>query len=298
MLMVGIIIGAIISSGLLKQIALDAPREVLQAQINRLFILMPATVFGLSFVATVGVEKKYSRYGKRSIMVDREDKVTLGKALQVLRANRQTGIFFTFLLVMTISLFMQDTVLEPYGGEVFKMTIAETTKLNAFYGTGTLLGLSITGFLIAPRLGKKKTIRLGCIAVALSMVFVILAGTTANPKLLQMSLLLFGFASGVTTTGALSLMLDLTAAETAGTFIGTWGLAQAMARGLATVSGGAVLNFGKTVFQTPLMAYGLVFATQAGGMILALWFLNRVNITEFQTNAKQAIASIWENELD
>lgn len=298
MLMVGIIIGAIISSGLLKQIALDAPREVLQAQINRLFIIMPATVFGLSFVATVGVEKKYSRYGKRSIMVDREDKVTLGKALQVLRANRQTGIFFTFLLVMTISLFMQDTVLEPYGGEVFKMTIAETTKLNAFYGTGTLLGLSITGFLIAPRLGKKKTIRLGCIAVALSMVFVILAGTTANPKLLQMSLLLFGFASGVTTTGALSLMLDLTAAETAGTFIGTWGLAQAIARGLATVSGGAVLNFGKTVFQTPLMAYGLVFATQAGGMILALWFLNRVNITEFQTNAKQAIASIWENELD
>jgi MFS transporter, BCD family, chlorophyll transporter len=298
MLMVGIIIGAIISSGLLKQIGLDAPREVLQAQINRLFTIMPATVFGLSFVATVGVEKKYSRYGKRSVMVDREDKITLGKALQVLRANHQTGIFFTFLLVMTISLFMQDTVLEPYGGEVFKMTIAETTKLNAFYGTGTLLGLSITGFLIAPRLGKKKTIRLGCMAVALSMVFVILAGTTANPKLLQMSLLLFGFASGVTTTGALSLMLDLTAAETAGTFIGAWGLAQAMARGLATVSGGAVLNFGKIVFPTPLMAYGLVFASQAGGMILALWFLNRVNVTEFQTNAKQAIASIWENELD
>jgi len=29
------------------------------------------------------------------------------------------------------------------------MTIAQTTMLNAFWGTGTLIGLSMTGFLIA-----------------------------------------------------------------------------------------------------------------------------------------------------
>jgi BCD family chlorophyll transporter-like MFS transporter len=111
-------------------------------------------------------------------------------------------------------------------------------------------------------------------------------------------LTLFGFASGVTTTGALSLMLDLTAAETAGTFIGAWGLAQAMARALATVSGGAVLNLGKSLLTTPLFAYGLVFAIQAVVMLLALGLLNWVNVTEFQRNAKQAIASILESELD
>jgi len=58
-------------------------------------------------------------------------------------------------------------------------------------------------------------------------------------------------------------MLDLTAAETARTF-GAWGLAQAMSRGLATVTGGAVLDLGKTLF-TMLLAYGLVFALQALG---------------------------------
>ncbi|MEC4813929.1 MAG: BCD family MFS transporter [Scytonema sp. PMC 1069.18] len=298
MLMVGIIIGAIVSSGLLKQIALDAPLEILKNQINRLFLIVPAVAFGLCLIGTIGVEKKYSRYAMRSTVTDREDKITLGKALQVLTASRQTAIFFTFLLLLTLSLFMQDAVLEPYGGEVFKMTIAETTMLNAFFGTGTLLGLILTGFAIAPRLGKKNTTKLGCIAVAICFGLIILAGTTENPKLLQWTLILFGFASGVTTTGGLSLMLDLTAAETAGTFIGAWGLAQAMARALATVSGGAMLNLGKTLLSTPILSYGLVFATQAVGILVALWFLSQVNVTEFQQNAKQAIASILENELD
>jgi BCD family chlorophyll transporter-like MFS transporter len=298
MLMVGIIVGAIISSSLLKQIALDAPLEILQSSINRLFLIVPAIVFGLALLATVGVEKKYSQYASRSSLVNREDSVTLGKALRVLTANRQTGIFFTFLMVMTISLFMQEPVLEPYGGEVFGMTISQTTKLNAFWGTGTLIGLSVTGFLIVPRLGKQKTTQLGCIAVAFCFGIIILAGLTTNPKMLQLALLLFGLASGVTTTGALSLMLDLTAAETAGTFIGAWGLAQAMSRAIATVTGGAVLDLGKTFLTIPLLAYGLVFALQALGMIVAVWCLSRVNVSEFQTNAKSAIASVLESELD
>jgi BCD family chlorophyll transporter-like MFS transporter len=298
MLMVGIIIGAIVSSRLLKEIELDTPIEILQVQINRLFLIMPAVVFGLCLLATVGVEKKYSRYDTRSGVADREDKVTLGVALRVLTASRQTGIFFTFLLVMTISLFMQDGVLEPYGGRVFGMTIAETTKLNAFWGTGTLIGLSSTGFLLVPRLGKKNTTKVGCIAVAVCLLLLVMAGTTANQGLFKGAVVLFGIASGVTTTGALSLMLDLTAAETAGTFIGAWGLSQALARGLATAAGGAVLNLGESLFTTPILAYGLVFVTQSVGMIVAVSLLSRVNVREFQTNAKQAIATLLENELD
>lgn len=298
MLMVGIIIGAITSSGLLRQIQLNAPIEVIQTQVNRLFTIIPLVAFLLCLIGTVGVEKKYSRMSTRSTPTAREDKITLGHALTILTASRQTGIFFTFLLVMTISLFMQDAVMEPYGGEVFKMTIAETTKLNAFFGTGTLLGLGLTGILIAPRIGKKTTTKLGCIGVAICFILLIFAGVTANPKVLQLCLVLFGFASGVTTTGALSLMLDLTAAEAAGTFVGAWGLAQAMSRAFATVSGGAVLNFGKQLFSTPLMSYSLVFTVQAIGMIVALSFLARVNVSEFQRDAKDTMSSILEQELD
>lgn len=313
MLMVGIVIGAIVSGRLLEQPEVcgaailsydpsqggqiaDIPK--LQAKINPVFILMPAIVFGLCLLATFGVERKYSRYTSRSTVVAREDQITLRRALRVLTASRQTGLFFGFLLVLTLSIFMQDAVLEPYGGEVFGMCIAETTKLNVPFGMGTLFGISGTGFWLLPRLGKKKTTRLGCLAAAVCFGLIILSGFAANPGLLKASLLFFGLASGMITAGATSLMLDLTAAETAGTFIGAWGLAQAIARGLATVLGGTVLNLGKLIFAAPVFAYGSVFVLQAIGMIVAIWVLGFVNIREFQENAKAAIAAVMEGELD
>ncbi|MEH2394510.1 MAG: BCD family MFS transporter [Nostoc sp.] len=295
MLMVGIIVGAIISSKLLTP---DATTVTLQASVNRLFIIVPAIVFALAIAATLGVEKKYSQYLSRSTLVDREDSITLAKAWEILTASPQTGLFFTFLLVMTLCLFMQDPVLEPYAGQVFKMPLAESTKLNVFYGTGVLIAYGVSGFFIVPRLGKRRTARLGCILVAFCTVLIGISGFTANPAFLKLSLILFGLATGVLTTAAVSLMLDLTAAEAAGTFIGAWGLAQSVSRGVAVVLGGSLLDIGRKLLPNLVLAYGLVFALEAVGMIVSIWFLNRVNVTEFQTNTKQAIASVLESDLD
>jgi BCD family chlorophyll transporter-like MFS transporter len=272
--------------------------SALQSAINPVFMIMPGLVLGLAWIATLGVEKRYSRFSTRSHYVEREDQITLGRALKILTASRQTGIFFGFLLLLTLSLFMQDAVLEPYGGEVFGLCIAETTQLNAFFGTGTLIGIGSTGFLVLPRLGKQRTTALGCALAAACFSLLILAGFTQNVSLLKSGLLFFGLASGMITAGATSLMLDLTAAETAGTFIGAWGLAQAMSRGLATVLGGVVLNIGKNLFSQSVLAYGLVFLLQAIGLVASIFLLNRVNIREFQDNAQRAIAAVMAGDLD
>ncbi|MBD2663171.1 PUCC protein [Richelia sinica FACHB-800] len=299
MLMVGIIVGAIISSSLLQQLDGNAPLETLQGAINRLFTIVPTLVFGLAVIATAGVEKKYSFFYQRSNPGNREDSISLGKAWQILTASRQTGLFFTFLLVMTISLFMQDPILEPYAGQVFKMPLAESTKLNVFYGTGILIAYAVTGFLIVPRLGKRRTAKIGCILVSLAALLLGFSGFSANPAFLKFGLVIFGLATGFVTTAAVSLMLDLTVAEAAGTFIGAWGLAQSISRGIATVIGGLVLDIGRQVFSDKLvLAYGMVFALEAGGMLLSIWFLNRVNVAEFQTNTKDAIASVLASDLD
>ncbi|MBH8564761.1 BCD family MFS transporter [Nostoc sp. CENA67] len=295
MLMVGIIVGGILASKLLPP---EATAANLQSAVNRLFVIVPALVFGFAIAATIGVEKKYSLYSTRSTLVNREDSITLGKAWEILTASRQTGLFFTFLMVMTLCLFMQDPVLEPYAGQVFKMPLAESTKLNVFYGIGLLIAYSVAGFFVVPRLGKRKSARLGCMLVAFCAALLGLSGFTANPAFLKLGLVLFGLATGFLTTAAVSLMLDLTAAEAAGTFIGAWGLAQAMSRGVAVVLGGAVLDVGRRLLPNLVLAYGLVFALEAVGMVLSIWFLNRVNVTEFQTNTKQAIASVLESDLD
>jgi BCD family chlorophyll transporter-like MFS transporter len=299
MLMVGIIIGAIISSTILKELTANAPIETLQAAINRLFVIVPGIVFSLAIVATVGVEKKYSRFFNRVNPGNREDSITLKDAWKILTASPQTGLFFTFLLVMTISLFMQDPILEPYAGQVFKMSLAESTKLNVFYGTGILISYGITGFFIVPRLGKRRTIKLGCILVAFAALLIACSGFSANPSILKSTLVLFGLATGFVTTAAVTLMLDLTIAEAAGTFIGAWGLAQSMSRGIATVTGGAILDIGRKLLPDNLvLAYGMVFGLEAVGMLISIWFLNRVNVTEFKTNTKQVLASVLESDLD
>jgi BCD family chlorophyll transporter-like MFS transporter len=200
--------------------------------------------------------------------------------------------------MMTMGLFMQDPILEPYGGDVFNMEVGATATLNAFWGTGTLIGIAASGFLLVPHLGKRQTAKLGCLLVIGSLVFVILSGYTHSRVVLQIALVVYGLASGVLTSGALTLMLDLTAAETAGTFIGAWGLSQALARGLSKVAGGGFLDLGKQLFPDLVLAYGLVFALQIVCMVVAVSVLQRVNVQEFRTNAREAIAAVMENELD
>lgn len=299
MMTVGIAVGGISAKRLLDPLeSIDASVEILRSSISGLFIVVPAIVFGLALLATLGVEKKYSRYSSRSTLSEREGNLTLGKALKILTTSRQTGIFFTFMVVLTLGLFLQEAVLEPYGGEVFQMSIPQTALLNTFWGIGMLISLSATGFFLIPRLGKRKTTQMGCLAVAICFVLIILSGFTGDTRLFQATLVLFGLSAGIATTGALSLMLDLTAAETAGTFVGAWSLAQAIARGTAVATGGLVLEVGKDLFATLVLAYGLVFGLQVLAMLVATWLLGRVNVQEFRDNAQRAIATVMEGELD
>ncbi|MEM1369148.1 MAG: BCD family MFS transporter [Cyanobacteria bacterium P01_H01_bin.15] len=296
-LMLGIVLGGIFGSVLFKSLDGDFSFELLKSTINRVFIVVPMIVFGLALVGTWGVERKYSRFQSRSRVQDREEGMTFKRAWRILTTSRQTGLFFGFLMLMTFSLFMQEAVLEPYAGEVFGMSIAESTQLNAFWGVGILIGYSTTGFLIIPRIGKQATVKVGCVLVSLCFVVIILAGLTTTPDVLRGALILFGIATGLTVIGAISLMLDLTISTAAGTFIGAWGLAQALARAFATFGGGAILDLGKFFFTNTWLAYSLVFACQSVGMLLSILVLNQVSVAVFRQENEESTLMAMEDAL-
>lgn len=298
MLLVGIIAGGITTAILLKQVGIEADLTLIKDSLNRLFVIVPIVVIGLATIATWGVEDRYSRYKTRSQALDREDQIGLGEALKILTASTQTGLFFLCLLLITIGLFMQDAVLENYGAEVFQMPMSATTQLNSAFGLGNLVGLGVAGFALVPRFGKFRTVRIGCVAVATTLLVLASAGLSPQPPLLMGLVGCFGIASGITTNASLSLMLDFTAAEAAGTFIGAWGLAQSLARALSTWLGGLLKSAGTVLFDNLLLAYGLVFALEAGLILLAIVVLNQVNVHEFQTKTRAAISQILEQELD
>ena len=108
MLMVGIVIGGISGSVLLKRInpggieAGQIPLENLQAPINSIFAIVPFVVVTLTLIATWGIEKKYSRFSDRANNSNREDSITLSESLKVLTSSRQTAIFFSFLCLISV----------------------------------------------------------------------------------------------------------------------------------------------------------------------------------------------------
>jgi BCD family chlorophyll transporter-like MFS transporter len=59
-------------------------------------------------------------------------------------ADQRTRRYALFLAASAFFVFMQDAVLEPFGGDVFGLSVGETTRFNAFWGSGVLLGMVLT----------------------------------------------------------------------------------------------------------------------------------------------------------
>ena len=304
LLTVGIVVGAIATAIALRGLDGVTDPAVLEPVLLRFMVGVVSTVLLLTLVATFGMER--SRQCLPSATAGeppREDSITLKQAWALVTSSRQVLVFFLFLVLFTLGLFLQDPILESYGAEVFGMPIAATASLNAIWGIGTLFGLLVAGVWIVPRFGKLATARLGCQLIAASLLLLLLAGFTAQVTLLQVVMLLFGLSAGIGTNSALVLMLDLTLPEAAGTFVGVWGLAQAMSRALGKVFGGGLLDLGRWLVErfgmgaSPFPAYALVLGVEALVALGALLALSRVNLRQFREDTGRSLTRVLSLEL-
>jgi BCD family chlorophyll transporter-like MFS transporter len=304
LLTVGIVVGAIATAIALR--GLDGVNDpaVLEPTLLRFMVGIVCTVLLLTLVATLGMERaRQSLPSAKDGVAQRDDAITLQQAWALVTSSRQVLVFFLFLVLFTLGLFLQDPILESYGADVFGMPIAATASLNAIWGIGTLIGLLVAGLWIVPRFGKLATARLGCQLIACSLLLLLLAGFTAQVTLLQVVMLLFGLSAGIGTNSALVLMLDLTLAEAAGTFVGVWGLAQAMSRALGKVLGGGLLDLGRWLSAllgmdgSPFPAYALVLGVEVMVAVAALLALSRVNLRQFREDTGRSLTRVLSLEL-
>ncbi|MXW41252.1 MAG: BCD family MFS transporter [Synechococcus sp. SB0668_bin_15] len=304
MLTVGIIVGAICISITLGSVDGVTDPAVLQPALQRFMIQLALVVVALTIVACWGMEP---RGGSRSGNRPPEQVMTLPRTWALLTSSRQTFVFFGFLVLFALGVFLQDPILESYGADVFGLPISKSTILNALWGTGTLLGLLLAGFLITPRLGKMACSRLGCQLTTFSLALLLLAGCTGQVPVLQVVMVLFGLAAGIATNATLSLMLDLTLPEAAGTFVGAWALAQALSRALGKLMGGGLLDLGHALIPDGLganwlppafPAYGFVLFIEVLIMAAATWSLGAVRVHQFRGDTAGTLAKVLALELD
>ncbi|MEB3173141.1 MAG: BCD family MFS transporter [Cyanobacteriota bacterium] len=302
MLTVGIVIGAIAIAVSLKGLDGVTDPAVLEPTLLIFMLKVASIVLLLTLVATAGMEPQRRR-ADQNPDAPREDAITLRQSWTLITSSRQVLVFFSFLICFTLGLFLQDPILESYGAQVFGMPIAATASLNAFWGLGTLLGLLLAGLWLVPRLGKLAAARLGCQLIVFTLVLLLLCGFTARVMLLNWVLLLFGLAAGIGTNSALVLMLDLTLPQAAGTFVGVWGLAQALSRALGKVFGGGLLDLGVALQRTlplgdgPLPPFALVLLVEIGVAATALVLLARLNPHQFREDTRQSLSTVLALEL-
>ena len=204
------------------------------------------------------------------------------ESLRLLVRSSQSRWFAGFLLLAMFSYFTQDVILEPFGGEVFGLSAASTARFNSYMGTGVILGMLAGGFWLIPRFGKPRITGLGCWLQAGSFALLAYASAAGQAGWLSAAITLLGLGAGFFTVGGVAMMMDMTSAEHTGLFVGAWTLVQAVAKGPASIVGGALQTTFVNVGATAAQAYAGVFVLEAVGIALSIFFLSRVGVQAFQ----------------
>jgi BCD family chlorophyll transporter-like MFS transporter len=139
----------------------------------------------------------------------------------------------------TVAFSMQDILLEPYGGQILKLSVGSTTALTGALATGGVVGL----ILAARRLGRgadpHRVAALGVLAGIFAFSAVIFAGLLQMGWLFAAGVTMIGFGAGLFGHGTLTAtMASARDGSDAGLALGAWGAVQATAAGLAIATGG------------------------------------------------------------
>jgi BCD family chlorophyll transporter-like MFS transporter len=206
-------------------------------------------------------------------------------AFRLLAHNPTARRFFIYLVLVLVSIYAQDVVLEPFGAEALDMPVALTARLTAIWGSGLLITL-ILGVWVIRRIGKKRSANAGAVMAIIAFALVILSGLLQAPSFFMASVFLVGLGCGLLTIGSLSFMLDMTVPQAVGLYMGAWGVANFVGRALGTISGGLLRDVVYVVTGAPLAAYCAVFVLEIAGLILAVWFFRTISVEDFRHNAE------------
>ena len=233
--------------------------------------------------ATLGVEKRVAGAAAEPQVHD-SLRVVLGE----IWADRRTRRFFVFLALTMFSAWAKDAILEPFGADVFDLSMGATTRFNSYWQTATVITLVAGGIAWRKRPPELqgRTASVGLLVMSLGMVMLAGASLTGMRALVTPGLLVFGGGFGVYTFGGLSLMAVMSPDRHAGAYLGLWSISILVFKGLGTLTGGAL----RDLFLLRLglesgPAYGIVFFCQAVGLALAVLVLSRIDILGFARDA-------------
>lgn len=246
------------------------------AELRALFVVVGLGVAVLSALAVWGTEPRLDTGATPAASGDSEGPVGLRAAVAGLAARPEARGFFAFLFLATVALFLQQSILEPFGGEVLGLGVAQTTGFNGVLIVGVLVGMAAGSRGLAARAGTFGLAAAGMVVGAVGFGGLAIGAATASAEVVWLTLFGLGLGTGLFNVAGLSMMMGMSRPGAAGLAMGAWTLAHAMADGLATAGGGAAYDVARLLTGGSASGFAVVFAMEGLGLLALLPLLGRL----------------------
>jgi MFS transporter, BCD family, chlorophyll transporter len=179
----------------------------------------------------------------------------------------------------TMAFSMQDVLLEPYGGQVLNLSVANTTRLTATLSMGGLIGFLLTSRVLGRGGDPFRMASYGALAGIPGFAAVILAAPAHSALLFFVGTFLIGFGGGLLSHGTLTATMNHAPEAQRGLALGAWGAVQATAAGVAVAFGGIMRDVvngmsGRELFGQaltgPATGYSLVYSLEIVLLVITL----------------------------
>ena len=296
-LLLGFTIGGILFGVMLPSSTGDTGLSFTPDALQNLFIFTALLLTALWFFSLFGEERRNSA----AVISEPESRSSAWADLRLVWRNAHLRYFLFYLALSMIFAFAQDLVLEPFAGDVFGMEARITSRFAAYWGSMSIVG-SILFLILSRRFKRLNNTVMSSVGVVTLIVTFIVFGISALVGvrwLVTPGLILLGFGLGLWNIGTLGLMMDMSPAERAGTFLGFWTLVVTFARGFGVSGGGILRDLMLGLTGSLQVAYGSVFMLEIFGLLLALWALRLVNVRGYHEAKPSAdTAAVLAGALD
>jgi MFS transporter, BCD family, chlorophyll transporter len=232
------------------------------------------------------------------LAVPEKTKTPFFQALSQVWAEADARRFTIFVFVSMVAYSTQDLILEPFAGAVFAFTPGQSTQLSGVQHGGTLAGMLLAALagrrIGGTRLGSLRAWTVGgCIASAIALLGLVLAGALAPRWPLSANVFLLGVANGAFSIAAIGSMMSMAGqgrSQREGTRMGLWGAAQAIGFAIGGLFGAVAsdamrwLIGGGSGHQGT--AYAAVFLLEAGMFVAAAWLASKIAGSAARDSAK------------
>ncbi|MFP4323498.1 MAG: BCD family MFS transporter [Anaerolineales bacterium] len=208
-----------------------------------------------------------------------------------------------FMLLSFAAAFMQDSILEPFGGRVFDLSVGETTRFQAYWGTMAIVSSvgALWGYRRFARVGYKRLSGWGVWVMIATFSALALTSFAQWEALLRPSLLLLGIGYGLWNIGTVGLMVDHSREGAAGLDLGIWTVIATLCRGSGVLLGAVLYDVMDTILAAETAAYGSIFMIEVVLLLAAIPFLNQIGQTEktgVTTTPRQEQELVMSSTLD